>query len=64
MSMDYMDWFSGTSDCCGARRTLDGLCSACREHCEEEDEVQEERADSLHDKRRDDKLTGDAVTFS
>ena len=35
MSMEYNDLFEeGSSNCCGAKVYLPGICSDCKEHCE------------------------------
>lgn len=47
MSFDATDAFTGgTSDCCGAPIMLGGMCSDCKEHCneQEDDEEEEEHA--------------------
>ena len=47
MSMNDGDWFEYgmVSDCCFAGVYLNGICSACKDHCtpvtEEEDEEEE-----------------------
>lgn len=47
MSMDYMDWFSGTSECCGASvynpgDNEMGICEQCKEWCSMQYEEEEE----------------------
>ena len=52
--MDYSDvWELGAvSDCCNAGVYLNGICSACKDHCtpvEEEDEEEKEEAEFLRE---------------
>jgi len=52
MSMSYGDWFEHgmASDCCGASVYLNGICSACKDHCTPvTDEEEEEEAEFLRE---------------
>ena len=54
MSFDPLDAFTGeTSNCCGARVMIGGICAACKEHCDaEESEERNAKFDYLREEDR------------
>lgn len=43
MSFEREDMFEpGSSNCCGARVYLNGICADCKEHCEVVEDEEEE----------------------
>ena len=52
MTMHYGDWFESgmASDCCGASVYINGICSACKDHCTPvKDEEEKEEAEFLRE---------------